>query len=187
MTYFEQLTGLPEYNLYPEIQKMSLDWGKSNQICINSPIANNSNHLIGTGSLKYDWDNRKQIMEPGGTIRWEVPDRAVQYHEKDFVYLNERFHNTLLGEIYYELKERYSLGRLRLMRSEPKTCLSWHTDSSPRIHYPVKTQEGCLMVIEDEVKHLPANTWWMTDTTMSHTAMNASKETRIHLVAVAND
>jgi hypothetical protein len=40
------------------------------------------------------------------------------------------------------------------------------------------------MVIEDEVKFLPENTWWKTNTLKPHTAFNASKENRIHLVAV---
>ena len=39
------------------------------------------------------------------------------------------------------------------------------------------------MVIEDEVLHMPADTWWYADTTLKHTAMNASNEYRIHLVA----
>jgi hypothetical protein len=61
------------------------------------------------------------------------------------------------------------------MKSEPKTCLSWHVDFSTRIHYPMKTQEGCFMVIADEVCHLTENTWWWTDTVLPHTAFNASK------------
>jgi hypothetical protein len=69
------------------------------------------------------------------------------------------------------------------MASKPKTCLSWHTDSSKRLHYPLKTQEGCFMVIEDEVFHIPKNQWWLTDTVLPHTAFNSSKELRIHLVA----
>ena len=39
------------------------------------------------------------------------------------------------------------------------------------------------MIIEDEVKHLQKNKWYHTDTRYEHTAMNASKETRMHLVA----
>ena len=68
------------------------------------------------------------------------------------------------------------------MKSKIKTCLSWHNDSSPRIHYPIKTQDGCLMVIGDEVKHLEQDKWWWTDTTITHTALNGSREERIHLV-----
>ena len=78
--------------------------------------------------------------------------------------------------------EKRKVCKFRLMMINPKTCLSWHTDSSPRLHYPIKTQEGCMMIIEDEVFHLNQNTWYMADTTFKHTALNASKEARIHLV-----
>jgi hypothetical protein len=61
--------------------------------------------------------------------------------------------------------------------------LSWHMDSTPRIHYVIKSQPGCLMVIEDTAKYLPTQTWWHTDTTKKHTAFNGSYEDRIHLVA----
>jgi hypothetical protein len=40
------------------------------------------------------------------------------------------------------------------------------------------------MIIEDEVKHMNENTWWMTNTVLYHSAFNGSKEDRIHLVAV---
>jgi hypothetical protein len=68
------------------------------------------------------------------------------------------------------------------MKSLPKTCLSWHVDDTKRIHYPIKTQEGCFMIIEEEIKHLPQHTWWLTNTLVKHTAMNASLEDRVHLV-----
>jgi aspartyl/asparaginyl beta-hydroxylase (cupin superfamily) len=87
-------------------------------------------------------------------------------------------------EIYYTLQKYYTLGRVRLMQSKPKTCLTWHNDNSKRIHLPIKTNAGCQMVIENQVQHMPAGTWWLTDTTVPHTAFNASTESRIHLVAV---
>ena len=56
-------------------------------------------------------------------------------------------------------------------------------DSTPRVHYAIKTQEGAFMVIEDEVMHMPQSTWWWTNTLVNHTAFNASMADRIHLVA----
>ena len=69
------------------------------------------------------------------------------------------------------------------MQAAPKTCLSWHVDRTTRLHYPIKTQTGCFMVIEDELFHLVENEWCMTNTIARHTAFNASLESRIHLVA----
>ena len=39
------------------------------------------------------------------------------------------------------------------------------------------------MVINNEAKHLKKNSWYITDTTVDHTAINASKENRMHMVA----
>ena len=68
------------------------------------------------------------------------------------------------------------------MNTKPKTCLTWHNDDTQRIHYPMKTQEGCYMVIEDEIRFLEHNTWYHTDTLKMHTAFNGSREERMHLV-----
>ena len=40
------------------------------------------------------------------------------------------------------------------------------------------------MIIEDQAFHMPVNTWWHTDTTKNHTALNGSTGDRIHLVIV---
>ena len=71
---------------------------------------------------------------------------------------------------------------MRLMLMKPKSCLTWHNDFDTRLHYPIQTNKGCQMVIENEVLHMPANTWWLTNTSYDHTAFNASTDTRIHLV-----
>ena len=65
---------------------------------------------------------------------------------------------------------------------KPKSCLTWHTDNTTRIHYPIKTQEGCFMVIADEVKYLETNIWYHTNTLSTHSAFNGSKDERLHLV-----
>jgi hypothetical protein len=184
MTNFKQVTKLTQFDLSKDIEQFNLDWGDSNQICINSPMPDSSDYLLGTGSLQYDWSRSEKIIDQQGNVKWHVPKHKTQFEEKDFRYLVTCFKDTIFEEVFNEITAHWITGRIRLMRSQPKTCLSWHTDTSPRLHYPIKTQSGCLMVIEDEVKHLPQNTWWITETTLQHTALNASKETRIHLVAV---
>ena len=44
-----------------------------------------------------------------------------------------------------------------------------------------------LEIDEDEVKHMPENTTWLTDTTFHHTAFNASMHPRVHIVGVLLD
>jgi hypothetical protein len=114
-------------------------------------------------------------------------DPALKLREADFTYLCNQFRGTVFEEIFNMLNAHYALeglqmGRLRLMKSDPRRCYTWHIDKTPRIHYPIKTQEGCLMVIDDEVIHMPADKWVWADTVKPHTAFNGSMESRIHLV-----
>lgn len=191
--YFEQsnfarLGHLPVCDLLTPLNDMlragTISWSRDNQICLNTIEGNDDPHY-GCGSLAYDWGNKQTITDPvTGEERIEVALRTDPLHEHQFVRLCSVFEGTVFSEIYRELSSQFHVGRVRIMRSVPKTCLSWHVDHNIRIHYPIKTQPGCIMVIEDEAKHLPPNTWWITNTFPHHTAMNASKQDRIHLVAV---
>lgn len=191
MNNFKMLDNLPIYDLYKEFTKLLYDkkihWYHSDlgnyeiedQICINAPKKDPNNFLAGRGSLIYDWD--KSYIKDGKII---VPTRENQYLEEDFVLLCNAFKGSLFEEVYYAITSQYKVGRIRIMKSKPKTCLTWHTDNTPRIHYSMKTQAGCFMVIDNEVNHLKQNTWWWTNTILPHTAFNGSKEERLHLVAV---
>lgn len=150
-----------------------------NQICLNTIKGHEDDYLLGTGSLLFDWNKCNNVNDIN---KLDVPLKENLLKETDFTTLCTQFKGTIFEEIHKELSKHYVLGRVRLMRALPKTCLSWHRDTSIRIHYPIKTQEGCFMVVEDEVKHLEKNKWWWTNTTTKHTAVNSSKESRIHLV-----
>ena len=67
---------------------------------------------------------------------------------------------------------------------EPRNSLSWHRDPEPRLHIPIFTNPGAHVVIDDTLKHLPADgSVWFTDTRNYHTVFNGGEENRIHLVA----
>lgn len=193
MDNFQKLN-LPEYNghlLYEQtknLANLNIHWQSDHgQICLNTIPGHENDHIYGCGSLFYDWDRVEHIEQPNGEIKMHVPERGYKPSESEFTVFNEKFKNTVFEEIYNILTAHYKVGRVRLMQSKPKTCLSWHTDSSPRIHLPIKTNPGCQMVIENQVQHMPAGTWWLTNTLLPHTAFNASTESRIHLVAVILD
>jgi len=154
------------------------------QICLNSVPGHEDNPFYGYGGLWKDWPNQKTVTHDDGTKETIVPWRTEGLKEEDFTVLCDRFKGTVFEEAYNELTSRFIIGRVRLMTMEPRKCLTWHKDTSPRIHYPIITSPGNLMIIEDEVKHLESNTWWLVDTTKHHTALNGSSESRIHLVAV---
>ena len=190
MKHFTPVTNLPILPLYDEFNNLlaqkKLSWNSQRQICINSIPGHENDTSFGAGGLLYDWnayDEEKHLIN--GVMH--VPLREMPLEEKDFTELCTAFKGTLFEELYIELKSKYTLGRIRIMESEPKSCLTWHIDTSSRLHYPLKTQEGCLMIIEDEVFHIPQNEWWHTNTTVYHTALNGSKELRYHLVVAILD
>lgn len=102
----------------------------------------------------------------------------------DFTEINSDLTGTYIEYVCEELQKTYRIGRARIMRLEPKRCMSLHVDLSKRIHIPVVTNTDALMIINNEVFHMPADgSAYLTDTTKRHTALNASKtDDRIHLL-----
>lgn len=189
MINFIQINNLPILNLQEELQHMlgtkKISWSPDNQICLNTTIYDPDNYMLGSGSLAYDWLNSIVDIDEFGheTTTVKEFDLSDRLKEEDFSKLCNIFIGTQFEKVYQALNEKYHLGRVRIMKLKSKGCLSWHVDSSRRLHFPLKTQKGCLMIIEDEMKHIPAQEWWMTNTLREHTAVNSSKEDRIHLVA----
>lgn len=185
---FVELNDLPKLELQASLDNLLnsqvVSWHKLNhQICLNTVPGEENNYSLGCGSLVWDWDNAREIENEDGSKTLDVPRFDVEKQETDFTVLCNQFAGTSFETAYRALESKYHLGRVRIMRSNPKTCLTWHVDRHPRVHYPIKTQEGCIMVIEDRAQHLPQDTWWFTNTLEKHTAFNGSGEIRIHLVA----
>lgn len=182
MKNFKILDNLPVLPLYEEFNQLlksgRLQWNGRDQICVNSVIGRENDTEYGAGSLILDWKNSKKLKD--NTL--SIPNRNEVLKEEDFTVLCTPFIDTVFEELYNILNQTYNIGRIRIMNLNPKNCLSWHCDPTLRLHFPLKTQEGCLMLIEDEVFHLPINKWCLTDTTKYHTALNGSIESRLHLV-----
>ena len=80
------------------------------------------------------------------------------------------------------LIEKYGMVRTRIMVSQSKTNLSFHNDLTKRIHIPLITNPDCIMIIEDSIYHLKTGKVYLTNTTLRHTAVNASFNYRVHIV-----
>jgi len=130
----------------------------------------------------------------GGNIRglfWTRPDstgkevqRENPIDESQYTEFVKLFEDTYFKEVYDTLIPKYNLGRVRLLWKMPRTTLSWHRDPERRLHIPIITNPGALMIIDDEVKHMPADgKVWVTDNTKYHNAFNGGEEDRVHLVA----
>lgn len=152
----------------------------TDQICINTVPGHDDDYLYGFGNINYDWS--KAEFNESGELK-TIPKRETPLLETDFTIVCSQFLGTPLEAVFNMLSKRYHIGRVRLMRLRPKACLSWHKDTSTRLHYPLKTQFGNFMIIDDEIVHLEQDVWYIADTTKYHTVFNGSHSIRIHLVA----
>ena len=88
----------------------------------------------------------------------------------------------------HKLSKKFKLGRVRILLKEPRSTLSWHRDPEPRLHIPIITNPGSIMVIDEVAKHLPADgSVWVTNNLKYHNAFNGGEENRVHLVACLPD
>ena len=128
-------------------------------------------------------------------IYWTKPDkfgaevsRDIKIDESEYSEFIPDYENTYYKEVFDVISSKYKLGRVRILLKEPRSTLSWHRDPEPRLHIPIITNPGCLMVIENVAKHLPADgSVWITNNTKYHNAFNGGEENRIHLVACVLD
>jgi len=128
-------------------------------------------------------------------LYWTKPDqsgnevsRDIDIDESSYTELVPEFKNTYFEEVYKVLSSKFKLGRARILLKEPRSTLSWHRDPEPRLHIPITTNPGCLMVIDNIAKHMPADgSVWITNNTKYHNAFNGGEEDRVHLVACVLD
>ena len=124
-------------------------------------------------------------------IYWTKPDstgvevqRESKIDEHKYTEFVDDFKNTYFKEVYDQLTKKYKLGRMRLLLKEPRSTLSWHRDPEPRLHVPIYTNPGAIMVVDNVAKHMPADgSVWITNNTKYHNAFNGGEENRVHLVA----
>ena len=124
-------------------------------------------------------------------VFWTKPNQSGEEVVRDEM-INEEaysefiddYKQTYFKEVFDALSSKYKLGRVRILLKEPRSTLSWHRDPEPRLHIPIITNPGSIMVIDSVAKHLPADgSVWITNNTKYHNAFNGGEENRIHLVA----
>ena len=148
----------------------------------------------------------KTILEEANSIKvqlnvgWsKVEQIGIQGHKPDLNPLEEwkssvgRGINLQYPETYFKYSlfntptinrymDKYGMKRTRIMKTNPKTCLSMHEDLTKRIHIPLITNPDCKMLIEDTAYFLEPGKIYLTNTTLRHTVINASMNYRVHIV-----
>jgi hypothetical protein len=135
------------------------------------------------GSLYFDWLAYEKNPVGPIPIRKTDKDGYPALKEKDFNVTCDMFKDTIFDKIIQKLKgKNINVTRGRFMYMLHKTCLTMHKDPSPRVHIPIYTNENCMMLFNDKVVRLPFGGTYYVDTTIPHTALNASKDPRVHLI-----
>ena len=148
-------------------------------ICLNQ-IPGDPNSTKGNKSRGVFW------TKPDGSGKEVSRDIAID--ESLYTEFVKDFEQTYFKKVYDIISSKFKLGRVRILLKEPRTTLSWHRDPEPRLHIPIITNPGCLQVIENVAKHLPADgSVWITNNTKYHNAFNGGEENRVHLVACLTD
>ena len=156
-----------------------------------------------TGVSNFGAISLTQIPGDPGSIKgnnargvfWTKPDSSGKEVRRDetideaaYSEFIHDYKNTYFKEVFDVLSSKYKLGRVRVLLKEPRSTLSWHRDPEPRLHIPIITNPGSIMVIDNVAKHMPADgSVWITNNTKYHNAFNGGEEDRIHLVACVLD
>ena len=132
----------------------------------------------GCGSLKYKFG--EDFFDDNGNLK----EAKIKLTQSEFTIFNKELNGTYLESVHDTIAKDYNFGRMRVMAMPHKKCMSIHVDTSKRIHIPVVTNENCLMIIDNQVYHMPATgDAYLTDTTKPHTALNANHSfMRLHLL-----
>ena len=138
--------------------------------------------ISGQISLKHTESSAQENLWEEGV---GSPMRSGKFiNTKDFTVLNEALKGTYIEEVHNILAKDYTFGRMRLMKLTGRKCMSLHIDLEKRIHIPITTNENCLMIVDDEIIHMPADgNAYLVNTTKRHTALNSNQDfDRIHLM-----
>lgn len=179
---------LQKLNLDFDFEKIVDDYRKLNldqilidnkrQYCLQKrpEITGNLQYVEGAQSLEFDWEG----YDP--TIHKHPKLRKKFLKQEEFTEVCDLYRGMYIGEVIQYLYDEYHASRGRLMMLDWKTCLTYHADATTRLHVPIVTNENCFMVINDNVVRLPFGDAYIVDTKQYHTAINASKTSRTHMV-----
>ena len=103
--------------------------------------------------------------------------------ESDFPQIIEEVKSTYFYHVYTTLSTEFKIGRMRIMKMKPWACLTWHHDTSKRIHIPIISNPGNRIAIDDGCYHLPANgDVYLVNTAKNHSAFNGGTQDRYTLL-----
>ena len=58
--------------------------------------------------------------------------------------------NSYFKNVYDVLSQHFNLGRVRILKLNSRCSLSYHRDPEARLHVPIVTNPGALMIVDKE-------------------------------------
>lgn len=119
-------------------------------------------------------------------------DGKMQAHESEWESYISHYDDTYTKEICVQLEQfaeytfQGKIGRIRYMTMAPKSVLTYHTDPDDtiRLHIPLITNDNCFFINNEVISRMDrVGALYTFDSTVPHTAVNASREPRTHIVA----
>ena len=156
--------------------------------------------IFGKGQYCYDrisLVHRPEITDPLEKVylsgRQGYLGPIANESESDFSVFNEEFRDMYIHEVYRELETNTKkLGRVRIMRLNPKDKYIWHRDKGERYHIAVDTHPSATLTCSDSLgqtitnpttQHIPSDgSVWYLNTDAMHVAANPANIVRYHLV-----
>lgn len=152
--------------------------------------------------LEWEQHNQLSLTHHPDTVLLKVLDGIGRQTAPvtDYSVFNESLKDTYFYHIWQVMNEQIGICRVRLMRQRPGTCLSFHCDYEDRYHMAIETAPRAWILLSNQesyefpdpqghmvpgidVFHVPADgRIYSLESTRYHTAVNASKKDRIHLV-----
>lgn len=120
---------------------------------------------------------------PGENPWTDAVDRS-KGAEMTFDQINPFF----IGTLFENLILKYQMKRTRLMWMGNFACYSMHADLTPRLHFPLITNDQSYMIFKKGlIENLPVGSVYWLDTRQEHTAINGSNDWRLHLVGCVSE
>ena len=135
-------------------------------------------------------DNKTAITYGAGSLMVENGG-TVDDSDRSWTEYNPLFDGKYIIDVckrvedYAKEKHNVEVGRARIMLMQPKSCLTYHIDydNVMRFHVPIVTSPNCFFINNEVIGRMDkAGELYEFDNTVMHTAVNASRRVRAHLV-----
>lgn len=161
--------------LLEEYHDFTIMWGRESPLNLTKPRVMTDAQGIDYGAESlYDHSKNKY------TKRQEDYDENMEY-------ITGSYTEQVIQEVrdYVRGYWLYNIGRVRFLALRPKECLTYHTDaeSKTRFHIPIQTNKGAMFIVDGNVETMwDVGQIYQLDVQKPHTALNASREIRVHMV-----